>query len=99
MPPGGTLTTSPTVDRSTGVNNRFASGTPTWGMNRHTLSVVGMACDGCEQNVERALQKLEGVASVTADHEADSVEVLVSDDTADEELTRAIREAGYDTAA
>lgn len=68
-------------------------------MNRQTLAVEGMACDGCEQNVEQALQKLEGVTRVTADHEADSVEVVVSDDTSDEDLSAAIREAGYDVAA
>lgn len=68
-------------------------------MNRQTLAVEGMACDGCEQNVEEALQKIEGVSRVRADHEADSVEVVVSDDMAHEELTMAIREAGYDVAA
>lgn len=83
----------------TTVRNRFDSGSLIGDMNRQTLSVEGMACDGCEQNVERALQKVEGVTRVTADHEADSVEVVVSDDTAGEELAAAIREAGYDVAA
>ena len=64
-------------------------------MERKTISVAGMSCNGCEQNVESALQKLDGVARVEGDHEADTVEVVV-DDVADDDIHAAIEQAGYD---
>ena len=68
-------------------------------MERKTLSVTGMSCNGCEQNVENALQGLNGVSRVEADHEADTVNVVVDDDVSDTDLTTAIEEVGYDVAA
>lgn len=67
-------------------------------MKRETLSVTGMACNGCEQNVENALQNINGVTRVDADHEGDTVEVVVEDDVADDDLHAAIERAGYDVA-
>lgn len=55
-----------------------------------------MACDGCEQNVETALQRLDGVSRVEADHEDGAVEVVADDDVADEALQAAVRDAGYE---
>lgn len=66
-------------------------------MTRTTLSVTGMSCGGCEQNVEDALADLDGVAAVEADHEADTVEVEAegADDGA---IRTAIEDAGYEVA-
>lgn len=55
-----------------------------------------MSCTGCEQTVENALGTIDGVTRVEADHEADAVEVVVDEDTAEDDLTGAIRDAGYD---
>jgi len=68
-------------------------------MERKTLSVTGMSCTGCEQNVENALRTVEGVTRVEADHEGDTVEVVVDDDVSDGEVEAAIEDAGYDVAA
>jgi copper chaperone len=68
-------------------------------MERKTFSVTGMSCNGCEQNVESALQKLDGVTRVESDHEADAVEVVVDDDAADDDIHAAIEQAGYDVTA
>jgi copper chaperone len=68
-------------------------------MERKTLAVTGMSCNGCEQNVENALQGLDGVSRVEADHEADTVDVVVDDAVTDDNLTAAIERAGYDVAA
>jgi copper chaperone len=67
-------------------------------MKRETISVSGMSCNGCEQNVENALQNLDGVNRVEADHEGETVEVVANDDVSDDELTAAIRDAGYEVA-
>lgn len=65
-------------------------------MHRETLSVTGMSCDGCEQNVENALSALDGVSRVEADHEGNTVDVVVADGVADEEVRGAIESAGYE---
>jgi copper chaperone len=68
-------------------------------MKRETISVTGMSCNGCEQNVENALQTIEGVTRVNANHEVDTVGVVIEDDVADDDLHAAIEQAGYDVAA
>jgi copper chaperone len=68
-------------------------------MDRKTIAVTGMACDGCERNVENALKTVGGVTRVDADHEGDTVEVVVEDDVADADLDAAIEQAGYDVTA
>ena len=68
-------------------------------MERETIPVSGMSCNGCEQNVENALRKLDGVARVETDHEADTVEVVADDDVGDAEVHGVIERAGYDIAA
>ena len=67
-------------------------------MERKTLSVTGMSCNGCKQTVENALQNVESVTRVDADHEGDTVEVVAEDDIADEDIEAAIEDAGYDVA-
>ena len=68
-------------------------------MERKTLSVTGMSCNGCEQNVENALQSLDGVSRVEADHRDDTVDVVVGDSVSGEDMTGAIEGAGYDVVA
>ena len=62
-----------------------------------TLTVEGMACDGCEANVEDALIELPGVERVDADHE--SGRVTVDGDADADALVDAISQAGYEASA
>ena len=68
-------------------------------MKRETIAVNGMSCTGCEQNVESVLTNLEGVTRVEADHEGETVEVVVDESVADEDVHAAIEQAGYDVVA
>lgn len=69
-------------------------------MERTTLDVSGMSCGGCESNVIDALETLEGVASVTADHERDEVQVEHDAGAVDETaLSDAVENAGYEVVA
>lgn len=68
-------------------------------MERKTISVTGMSCNGYEQNVETALQNLDGVSRVDADHEADTVDVVLEDGVSDDDVNAAIEQAGYDVVA
>jgi copper chaperone len=67
-------------------------------MERKTISVTGMSCNGCEQNVETALRNLDGVSRVEANHDADAVDVVLEDGVADD-VNAAIEQAGYDVKA
>ena len=68
-------------------------------MERKSLTVTGMSCTGCEQNVESALQNLDGVTRVEADHEGETVEVVVDEGVSDDEVAAAIEDAGYEVTA
>lgn len=67
-------------------------------MKRETLSVAGMSCTACEQNVESALRNLDGVTRVEASHEGGTVEVVADEGATDEDLRAAVERAGYDVA-
>ena len=65
-------------------------------MGSHTVSVTGMACHGCEQNVEDELDALDGVDSVAADHETDTVELVTDEELSTEQIGAAVERAGYE---
>lgn len=68
-------------------------------MERKTIPVTEMSCNSCEQNVENALQTIEDVTRVDADHEGNTIELVVEDDVADDDIEAAIEDAGYGVAA
>ena len=65
-------------------------------MERRTVPVDGMSCGGCEQNVENALERLDDVNRVEADHESGSVDVVAGESVGDDELRATIEDAGYE---
>lgn len=65
-------------------------------MERLTIAVEDMACGGCEDTVERALQALNEVNRADADQAADQVTVVAEETVSEADLTTAIRDAGYD---
>jgi len=67
-------------------------------MGRNTIAVTGMSCGGCEQNVESSLLAVDGVDSVQADHETDTVEVKAADTVSEADLAAAVQDAGYEVA-
>lgn len=61
------------------------------------LTVTGMTCGGCESAVKRAVGKLPGVESVTADHHANLVGVTFDPAKLTPQAIRSEIEAvGYD---
>lgn len=59
-----------------------------------TLTVSGMACDGCEEAVVEALEGVPGVETASADHEAGTA--TVEGDADEGAMAAAIEDAGYD---
>ena len=68
-------------------------------METRTLSVTGMACDGCEELVEEALEALDGVESASADQDTDAVTIETSGDVDADALAEAVADAGYELVA
>lgn len=62
-----------------------------------TLTVSGMACDGCEETVIEALEDVSGVESASADHEAGTA--TVEGDAEVDTLVAAVEDAGYEAEA
>jgi copper chaperone CopZ len=58
-----------------------------------TLYVSGMSCEGCETSVAGSLRDVGGIEDADADHETGTVTVV--GETDDEDVRRAIEEAGY----
>lgn len=67
-------------------------------MERYELTVEGMSCTGCEENVTNAVERIDGVHRVEADHETGNVEITSEGGTEDN-VKRAIHDAGYDLPA
>ncbi len=63
-------------------------------MKTEKIKVRGMRCGSCEQRIEGALKKVEGVVTVKASQQKGEVEV-VTDDADRKELEEAIRKEGY----
>ena len=61
-----------------------------------TLMVEGMMCAHCEAHVKEALEKLDGVVSATANHDANEVVVEMNSPVAEDALAQAVTDAGYD---
>lgn len=66
-------------------------------MTRTTvLGVSGMTCGHCEMSVQEALDELDGVRNVKADHDTGDVEVAYDEDkVGTEQFREAIEEVGY----
>ena len=60
-----------------------------------TANVEGMMCMHCENRVQAALEKLDGVVSAKADHEKNEVVITVSGDVSETAVKAAVEEAGY----
>ncbi len=65
-----------------------------------TLDVQGMTCSGCEYNVESALKKINGVATVKVDHSNAIAEIQYNSEIANvKEMVAAVNKTGYKATA
>ena len=60
------------------------------------LEVQGMDCGGCEESIRKAVTRIEGVDSVSADHVSGRVEVRFAGQADEEKVRLAIEDAGYE---
>lgn len=65
-------------------------------MEQVELRVSGMSCRACEQRIEKALARVEGVLRSAADHQAGQVRVVFDWARTSQEAVRScIEQAGY----
>ena len=60
------------------------------------FNVEGMMCAGCENRVKSALEEIEGVAEVIANHENGTVVVKMNKALKREEIAEIIENLGFD---
>ncbi len=60
------------------------------------MNIEGMMCPRCEAHVKKALEAIPGVVSAIADHQNNRATVTLSQDVADDVLTAAVVEEGYE---
>ncbi len=64
-------------------------------MSKKVMVVDGMMCKNCAAHVKKALEGVEGVSEATIDLEAKKAEITLSKAVAEEDLLKAVEEAGY----
>ena len=60
-----------------------------------TVRITGMMCEHCEAAVKGALEKVPGVQSAAASHEAGTARVILSGEVSDKALRAAVEAIGY----
>ena len=69
-------------------------------MTQKTITVKGMACDGCVSSVQKSLEGVDGVSKANVDLKGESAEVTFDENRASvKQLLAAVREAGYEPQA
>lgn len=63
---------------------------------KKVLKVEGMSCGHCKAAVEKALKAVDGVENAVVDLEKKSAEVTLNKEVANDELTKAVTDAGYE---
>lgn len=64
--------------------------------NTKTYEVHGMMCHHCENAVKTALEAIEGISEVTADHTQNKVTVVFASPVDNEVIIKAITDEGYE---
>lgn len=64
-------------------------------MKELILNVEGMVCGGCENRVQNALKTIDGVEEVVANHESNTVKVVLKEDISEDIIKEKIDDIGY----
>ncbi len=65
-------------------------------MNKITLSIAGMSCQGCANTVTAALAAVEGVRRADVSLEQKQARLVLEDAGSVDDLVSAVQEAGYE---
>ena len=67
-------------------------------MQEIILNVKGMMCEGCENRIQKVVKNIEGVESVSANHNTGKVSITANENLEKETITEAIEDIGYEVA-
>lgn len=65
-------------------------------MKKISLKVNGMVCNGCENRVINALKDIDGIESVSANHNSGTVIVTLKEETEDRIIEETIENLGFE---
>ena len=65
-------------------------------MNELNFKVKGMMCGGCENRVKNALEEIEGIKSVDADHNTGIVKITSNENISKETIEDTIEDIGFE---
>ncbi len=60
------------------------------------INIEGMKCEHCEARVQKALEALEGIDSAVTSHDNNNAVLTVNDKFNEEEVKKAVTDAGYE---
>ena len=64
-------------------------------IKNYRLKVKGMMCMGCENRVENALENIDGISNVKANHKDGTLEFDTQDDTLINVIKETINDLGF----
>lgn len=65
-------------------------------MKETVIKVKGMVCGGCENRVKNALEAVNGIESVEANHETGLVKVIAKEDIERKTMEDTINDIGFE---
>lgn len=65
-------------------------------MKEINLKVNGMECNGCENRIKKALENIDGVENVTANHERGMVTITLKEEIEETLLEKTVENLGYE---
>ena len=65
-------------------------------MKKISLKVNGMVCNGCENRVINALKDIEGIESVSANHNSETVIVTSKEEIEEKIIEETIENLGFE---
>jgi copper chaperone len=64
-------------------------------MEQYEVTVEGMSCTGCEETVTNAVENIDGVYQVDANHTSGRVDIT-ADEGMEDRVRQAIHDAGFE---
>jgi Cu2+-exporting ATPase len=65
-------------------------------MKEIIINIKGMVCGGCENRVKNALQTIDGIETVVADHNTGKVTVTSNEDISENIIKEKIEDLGFE---
>ena len=65
-------------------------------MKETILKVKGMVCNGCENRIKNALENMEGIENIVANHNTGIVTVTSNNNVSEDKMKEKIEDIGFE---